>query len=838
MRKDLWRNRDISGSIPRSVNDLVHLTTLELGGNGLNYTIPPVGNLASLQLLHLGMNNLSGEIPTSLSNLTELRSLSLGRDDYSRTDKVKTTVSSGNNLDSTIPQSIGNLKHLEMLDLTSNMLSGSIPASLYKLTNLISVDLEYNFLNGTISDQVESLSDLRFLYLRGNSFRGSIGKGLCALKSLEALWLGNIYSSHHCNINGRLPYELGNLTALRRFNVQRCSLTGPIPSSVGSLKSLEYFEIDDNSLTGILPQTIGNMSSIRHLSLSHNWLRGPLPSSLGQLKQLQTLSASENELTSTLPHNLWFLPRLERLCLGDNLLSGPIPEVSVRFLTSLRDLDLSDNRLEGEIPESMGNLISISSLKLERNNFWGRMPDSVCALQEYDTFGFGAPRISKHFSADCGGETPQLACCCCKECCEYDVYCVSQRCPFNDECCSEPTWTRPTTTSTPTTITTIKPKSSLDGMEQCSTSKLFAKHGRTLESFGHSVAVDGDTIIVGIPSDDINGPMSGSARVFSRLGIEWMEQDYLVPSDGEDFKQFGVSVALYGNTVIIGADNHYSDNAYVFKMSVGKWQEEALLQPREGVSDWYGVSVAVYNDTALIGTPRNQVGDIGTGTVFVFTRMNATWDQVATLIPSDGEDGAWFGSSVAVDRDTAVIGASLDKNRVGSAYVFVRRGGEWHQQDKLRPRNKTISRSFGTSVSLDGRWLIVGSPDGWQLQRSSAHVFQRIGRKWERRGELQPPNDGSDDSAFGTTVALNARTAIVGSYRHSQNGWLSGAAHVFKRFGVNWQMLATLRPRDGEGYDLFGQSAALSDKIAVIGAKKGDNDKGKDSGVAYVLEMC
>ncbi len=213
--------------------------------------------------------------------------------------------------------------------------------------------------------------------------------------------------------------------------------------------------------------------------------------------------------------------------------------------------------------------------------------------------------------------------------------------------------------------------------------KLTASDGSASERFGISVAVSGDTAVVGAPWWGSAIPTEqGAAYVFTRAGGTWTEQAKLIASDGSAGDEFGFWVGVDGNTALVGApfdDVSTADqgSAYVFARTAGTWTEQAHLIASDGAQqDLFGRSVAVSGDTAVVGAQWDDEGlSTNQGSAHVFTRTAGSWTAHPKLAPSDGAIAALFGVSVAVSGDTAVIGAGFETVGVnvnqGAAYVFV-----------------------------------------------------------------------------------------------------------------------------------------------------------------------
>ena len=374
--------------------------------------------------------------------------------------------------------------------------------------------------------------------------------------------------------------------------------------------------------------------------------------------------------------------------------------------------------------------------------------------------------------------------------------------------------------------------------------KLLAADGTTDDRFGTSVAVDGDTAVIGASTASDKGDSSGSAYIFVRDGSgNWTQQAKLLPNDGAIFDRFGISVAVFGDTAIIGSfgdDDNGDDSgsAYIYVRSGTTWTQQAKLLPGDGSSrNYFGRSVAVFGDTAVIGAFE---AGFFSGSAYIFVHDGSgSWTQQAKLLPDDGAFFGRFGTSVAVDAATALIGASTasdNGDNSGSAYVYVRSGTTWTRQAKLLPSDGAAFDQFGTEVAISGDTAIIGAPfdDDSGNASGSAYIFVHEGSgSWTQQAKLLA-GDGATGDAFGTSVAVDSGTAVIGALNDGDNGVNSGSAYIYVRSGTSWTQQTKLLVGDGAAFDNFGISAALSGDTAIIGAF-GDDDNGVESGSAYVF---
>ncbi|MFN9993199.1 MAG: FG-GAP repeat protein, partial [Phycisphaerales bacterium] len=216
------------------------------------------------------------------------------------------------------------------------------------------------------------------------------------------------------------------------------------------------------------------------------------------------------------------------------------------------------------------------------------------------------------------------------------------------------------------------------------------------DQFARAVAISGDTMLVGVPSDDIGAfTDQGSVQVYRWTGSGWTWEASLVASDGAIGDGFGYAVAISGDTVIVGAylddvgANPEQGSAYVFVRSGTTWTQQAKLTASDGASiDLFGQSVAIFGDTVIIGAFADEINGVPSqGSAYVFNRSGTAWTQQAKLTASDGASADYFGWTVELFGDYAIVGAPNDDVGAnadqGSAYVFARSGAAWTQQSKI-----------------------------------------------------------------------------------------------------------------------------------------------------------
>lgn len=297
--------------------------------------------------------------------------------------------------------------------------------------------------------------------------------------------------------------------------------------------------------------------------------------------------------------------------------------------------------------------------------------------------------------------------------------------------------------------------------------KLYASDPTRSDNFGHSVAINGDTLVAGaLWADATAGSSSGAAYVFTRVDGNWVQQAKLTASDTAS-PRFGDTVAIDGDTVMVGCES--AAKAYVFSRSEGGWSEEAKLTE--------GHRVALSGDIAILGSPSESVDSVrAAGAAYVFTRSEGSWTLWDRLTASDFASSDGFGYRVAAFADTVVVGSG----RAEAAYVFTPSGSGWNEVI-LTASDSPPGASFGTSVAISGDTVVIGAPeqdDG----AGSAYVFNRQpDGAWAEMAKLQASDRVSWDYLAGedSLGISNGKIVTGGGYWNSKD-----AIYVFEGFGA------------------------------------------------------
>lgn len=379
--------------------------------------------------------------------------------------------------------------------------------------------------------------------------------------------------------------------------------------------------------------------------------------------------------------------------------------------------------------------------------------------------------------------------------------------------------------------------------------KVIAPDGAAEDEFGYSVALDGDTALIGARYANIDGrPNQGAVYVYVRSGTTWSLQEKLTTPDGASNDNFGYSVALGGDTALVGApeqvvSGHAAQGAaYIFVRSGTTWTYQAKLIAADGeAEDRFGCAVALDGNTALLGAYYDNVGaTLHQGSAYAFVRSGSTWTQQAKLTTAEGEAEDYFGWSVAISDDTALVGSvrhAVSGNlRQGAAYIYMRTGTIWTEQAQLTAADGAPNESFAHAVALDGDTALVGARHD-DAGRGAAYAFTRSGTTWLQQAKLIA-TDREIGAYFGSSVALDGDVALIGADCDDVGANnCQGSAEVFIHSQTTWLQQTYLTAADGAEADHLGNSAAISGDTVIVGAHWDSDNQNEHQGSAYFFNQ-
>ncbi|MEM7310971.1 MAG: FG-GAP repeat protein [Planctomycetota bacterium] len=368
--------------------------------------------------------------------------------------------------------------------------------------------------------------------------------------------------------------------------------------------------------------------------------------------------------------------------------------------------------------------------------------------------------------------------------------------------------------------------------------KLFASDASATLLFGQAVALDGDRAVIGASA----AGNAGAAYVFERFGPLWVEVAKLELENPATADDFGRSVAIDGDRILIGArgeDTAGSEAgaAFLYEPDGSGWSLVAELRATPPLPlETLGYSVDLDGDVAVLGGPfSNQPETPLGGVVYVFERTEATWTQTARLQPADLAPVDQFGWAVAVSGDTIAacsLNAQVGGTASGATYFFERAGGSWVEDQKLTVKGPAFG-GIGYDVALDGDRLVASAPNGFGAQ-GLVYVFEREPSGWQEAYKLLAPAGSSADQ-YGWSVGLAGGTVVVGDPRDDLEDIADvGAAHIHvvggaeyvsitprtttisaQTGGIQLLDLSTCPPQSGDLWFLLGSTSGTSPGVPL-----------------------
>ena len=392
--------------------------------------------------------------------------------------------------------------------------------------------------------------------------------------------------------------------------------------------------------------------------------------------------------------------------------------------------------------------------------------------------------------------------------------------------------------------------------------RLIASAAAPLDEFGWSVAISGNSAVVGVRNADPDlgsGPIfnAGAAYVYVRSGTTWIEEARLTAKDAKSGDTFGVSVAIDGNTIVVGATgcdvNNQTDAgaAYVFSRAGITWNQTGKLTSESSLKDNnFGSSVGIDGNTIVVGADGEDIGGIlvDGGVAYVFILRQGEWSQKSRLIALDPGLWDYFGTSVAISGNRIVVGATQSSfvgvSGSGKAYIFEGSGNNWSQIAKLTPEEKRNGDYFGSAVAISGTTIVVGAPfndpdlgNGRITSAGASYVFTLHGGKWSQQAMLVADESASFD-LLGHSVAVDGDRIVIGTSGAAQAGYsAAGAAYLFTRQAGIWTQQTRMTGDYVYEDDNFGQAVGISGDYVVIGANGMDPGLLLQAGEAFVFQL-
>lgn len=349
-----------------------------------------------------------------------------------------------------------------------------------------------------------------------------------------------------------------------------------------------------------------------------------------------------------------------------------------------------------------------------------------------------------------------------------------------------------------------------------------------------SLDVHGTTLAMGFVHDDHAGEFSGSVAIFERANGSWTQTHRITASDADEGDEFGWSVDIDGDTLAVGArgdeapggneNTSWAGSVYVLNLRDGAWAEEAKLRSGDpGPSEEFGTSVALDGDRLLVGEDHD---DDRSGAAWVFHQAsNGSWIQEIRLTSSDGASWDLFGHEVALEGSRAVVAAPWHDaagNDTGAVYTFRPVNGSWTEESKLVPSDANPEDGFGNALALDDGTLVVGAPHGDEPSEGvgRAYIYVNTSHDWELESSIA----GEKGDHVGRSVDVHGSTVLLGTEAGVALQYVRDASGAWHREGV-------LGSPDAAS--TFGQPLRIRSGVAFLGDAFRDH-VGPNSGVTYV----
>ena len=320
--------------------------------------------------------------------------------------------------------------------------------------------------------------------------------------------------------------------------------------------------------------------------------------------------------------------------------------------------------------------------------------------------------------------------------------------------------------------------------------KLVAEPAYADDTLGGNVAIKNNMAMLGASRRDGVGKDSGAVFAFERKANSWSQRQMLTATDAKAGDAFGQSIALTERFLVIGAphsDAPQKDSGavYIYKRDKDTWQFQAKLTANDGAEgDLFGISVAIDGDTVLVGADLNDEKAENAGAVYAYVFDGEQWQQQAKLMAEDGADTDIFGVRVALSGDSALISARRDDvedfgEDAGSAYIFERSKGKWTQTQKLIAPDGKADDRFARGVALNEDTALISAMhhDTKGNNAGALYVFKKHSGQWRYTSKMVA-NDGLPQDRFGWNIALTDKAAIIAAPYRDDNGDASGAVYI------------------------------------------------------------
>ncbi|MBC8403906.1 MAG: FG-GAP repeat protein [Planctomycetes bacterium] len=359
---------------------------------------------------------------------------------------------------------------------------------------------------------------------------------------------------------------------------------------------------------------------------------------------------------------------------------------------------------------------------------------------------------------------------------------------------------------------------------------LLTENASPYSDYASAIAISGDWAFVGAPDDQINGTnYIGSVLVYQKTANGWIESQKLLASDGQLFHTFGHSLAADGNRLVVGAPDALGNSigaAYIFEYNGSQWIETQKVAQTTGYGDdWFGWSVDIEGDRVVVGAMYSHYPGLSwsrshAGSGWIFDYDGAQWNLTQEISASDKDFYDLFGASIALDGDKVLVGARGEGDDIGggiiegykgAAYVFQLNAGTWVETQKLIGSTREEHAWFGNALDIKGNHLLVGSPgkNGGGIYGSGVvYAFRFSAGSWNETAILKSPLELSTRT-FGQAIAMENDFAVIAAAGYDFLGNDTGAVHPWRRYGNEWIPEPAINPGTLHTWDGFARDVDL-----------------------------
>ncbi len=375
-------------------------------------------------------------------------------------------------------------------------------------------------------------------------------------------------------------------------------------------------------------------------------------------------------------------------------------------------------------------------------------------------------------------------------------------------------------------------------------------------NFGRSVALSNDCLVVGVPFS--NDPTyRGTVQIFRRSGTNWNLETTLAPPGGDSVRLFGFATSIESEAIVVGAPGIFDTNlfagaAYVFIRTNGNWVQKAKLVGLNSAGDEFGTAVGLFRTNIIIGAPGESTGGAHAGGAWIFERNAAgNWLQKSHVLRPGGTTNDYFGSSVAIRNDNAVVGAPRGRGidvptarGTAGVVIYAPPFYPWTYYQTLQSDYSYAGDFFGASVGISSNRVMVGMPGSLPFnsndtlrERRAVIVFNRSGFTWSEAARIRP-TPPQPLEMFGASLAFDGSRVTVGAPHDPEfTAGGKGATYVYDAQGTNWASLARLQAAGNQTNDAFALSVALWSDTVVVGSVAQYNSNAM-SGAVHLFDVA